>query len=243
MDLNGRVALITGGAKRVGRSIALRLAKSGAHVAIHYRGSVAEAEQTAAECRSNGQRATLHQADLAHLAAPAALVAEVLQAHGRLDILINNASVFEPMTIDSFDAAEWEQTMRTNCTAAMSLVHSAQGALRARRGRVINLCDASTSRPWPGYLAYIVSKGAMDTLTRVLARALAPDVNVVGIAPGVAEWPEDYPQEKRERITRGIPLRRAGTPEDIAAAVHFVLSEGDYITGAILNVDGGRSVA
>lgn len=243
MKLNGRVALITGGARRVGRAIALRLARAGCHVAIHYHTSSAEAEATARECRAGGTNATTHAADLADPAAPPALVQNVLSVHQRLDIVINNAGTFEPMSLEQFDYAAWETTMRVNCTAVMALVHAARDELRRNRGRVINLCDASTSRPWPNYLAYIVSKGALDTLTRVLARALAPQVNVVGIAPGVADWPENYPLEKRERLLRRIPLARSGAPEDIAAAVHFVLSEGDYITGAILPVDGGRSIA
>jgi pteridine reductase len=146
------------------------------------------------------------------------------------------------MSIDEFDLETWERALRVNLTAPMVLTHAAREALRRARGRVINVCDAATGRPWPDHLAYMVSKGALETLTKALARALAPQVSVVGIAPGVAAWPEDYSQETRDRLTANIPLGRAGMPEDIAAAVHFVLSEGDFITGVVLPIDGGRSV-
>lgn len=155
---------------------------------------------------------------------------------------MNNAAVFPRMSIDAFALEEWERTLQINLTAPMVLAYAARTALESAGGRVVNLCDAATPRPWPDHLAYIVSKGALETLTRMLARSLAPRVNVVGIAPGVAAWPDDYDQVTRERLTAKIPLGRAGTEKDIAAAVHFVLSAGDYITGAILPVDGGRHV-
>jgi pteridine reductase len=242
MELNGRVVLVTGGARRLGRSLALRLAQAGCHLAVHYGQSAEEAGATAAACRAKGVEAETFQADLNDPAAARRLIERVLARFKRLDVLINNASIFEPMSIAEFDLEAWERSLRVNLTAPMVLTHAAWQALRRAGGRVINVCDAATAHPWPGHLAYIVSKGALDTLTRVLARALAPQVNVVGIAPGTAEWPEDYDQETRDRLTARIPLRRAGTPEEIAAAVYFVLAEGDYVTGAILPIDGGRSV-
>jgi pteridine reductase len=242
MELDGRVALVTGAARRVGRAIALRLASSGCHVAVHYRRSAAEASETASGCAAAGVRAEVLGADLADPAETRRLAGDVLERFGRLDVLVNNASVFEPMSIDEFDAAAWMRTLQINAAAPMILAHAARDALRSAKGRVVNICDAATSHPWPGHLAYIVSKGALDTLTKALARALAPEVNVVGIAPGVAAWPDSYGQEIRDRLTARIPLGRAGAPEEIAAAVHYVLAEGDYITGAILPVDGGRSV-
>jgi len=242
MELEGRVALVTGAARRVGRAIALRLAAGGCHLAVHFRRSEPEAQATAADCRASGARAEAFQADLGEPAAARGLVDQVLARFGRLDILVNNASVFEPMSLVEFDPAAWERTLRVNLTAPLVLTHAAREALRRNAGRVINLCDAATARPWPEHLAYAVSKGALETLTKVLARALAPEVNVVGIAPGVAAWPAHYSAELRERLVARIPLQRAGTPEDVAAAVHFVLREGDYITGVILPIDGGRSV-
>lgn len=233
---------MTGAAKRVGRAIALRLARAGCDVAVHFGKSAGEAAETVRLCHEHGVSAETFAADLSDADATGGLVRGVFQRFGRLDILVNNASTFERMTLDTFDLAAWDRTMRVNLTAPLLLSHAAAPALRTARGRIINLCDAAAERPWPDHLAYIVSKGALDTLTRALARAFAPDVNVVGVAPGVAEWPPDYDQATRERLTARIPLRRAGMPEDIAAAVHFLLAEGDYITGAVIPVDGGRRV-
>lgn len=242
MDLQDRVALITGGARRVGAAMARRLAGAGCHIALHYGRSQTDAEATAAACRAAGVQVATFAVDLTDTEATRALVPTVCEHFGRLDVLINNASTFERMTLDDFTLADWEHTLRVNLTAPMVLAHAAREELRRRGGRIINLCDVSTQRPWPDHLAYMVSKGGLDTLTRVLARALAPEVNVVGIAPGVAAWPPDYDQATRDRLTARIPLRRAGTPEDIAAAVHFVLTAGDYVTGTIIPVDGGRHV-
>ena len=242
MELEGRVALVTGAARRVGRAIALRLAGAGCRIALHYHSSEDDARETAAACRALGVRAELFRADLAESVATERLVPAVLERFGRLDVLVNNASVFERMTIDSFRRDDWERTLRINLTAPMLLTYAARGALEQAGGRVINLCDSATPQPWPDYLAYAVSKGALETLTRVLARALAPRVNVIGVAPGAVAWPEEYDEATRARLTRNIPLRRAGTEDDIAAIVHFVLREGDYITGAIIPVDGGRRI-
>lgn len=242
MNLEGRVVLVTGAARRVGRAIALRLARDGCHVAVHYRTAAGEATQVAEQCRACGGRAEAFQADLNDPVAAAGLVRDVVGRFARLDVLVNNAAVFERMTIADFELEVWDRTLRVNLTAPMILTHAAHAALLHARGTVVNISDASVGRPWPDHLAYGVSKGALDTLTRLLARALAPQINVVGIAPGVAAWPDDYDLATRERLTAKIPLERAGSPEDIAAAVHFVLSAGDYISGAIIPVDGGRSV-
>ncbi len=243
MELRDRVILVTGSARRVGRAIAVRLAGAGATIAVHCRQSGADAADTAERCRAAGGRAEVFTADLGDPAAATGLVQGVVARFGRLDVLVNNASIFDPMTLDEFRLEDWERTLRVNLTAPLVLAYAARSALRAAHGRVINLCDSATARATPDHLAYIVSKGALETLTRVLARALAPDVNVVGVAPGVAAWPEDYDQQTRDRLTRSIPLQRAGSSEDIAATVHFLLHEGDYITGAIVPVDGGRSLA
>ncbi len=243
MDLAERVVLVTGAARRVGRAIAVRLAERGCRVAVHFHTSAADAAETARQCAAATGQAETFAADLADPDAARDLVQRVLASFGRLDVLINNASIFERMSMEQFTVADWERTLRVNLTAPMVLSHAAHAALRATGGRVINLCDAATPRPGPDHLAYMVSKGGLETLTRVLARALAPEINVVGIAPGVAAWPEDYDQAIRDRLTAKIPLRRAGSPEDIAAAVCFVLQAGDYITGIVLPVDGGRHLA
>jgi NAD(P)-dependent dehydrogenase (short-subunit alcohol dehydrogenase family) len=242
MKLRGRTALVTGAARRIGRAIARRLAESGCNLAIHYGKSAAEAAETTQLCRDAGVRAQSYAADLADTATARWLVERVTADFSRLDVIINNASVFERMTLESFDVTDWERALRINLTAPLALAHAAASELRRRGGRIVNLCDAATSRPWPDHLAYMVSKGALETLTRALARGLAPEVNVVGVSPGVAEWPPDYDEATRARLTARIPLNRAGSPEDVAAAVHFLLAEGDYVTGTILAVDGGRQV-
>lgn len=242
MELEGRVILVTGAARRIGRAISLRLARERCSIAVHFHGSADEAERMIADCTAAGGRAVGSQADLADAQACERLVADVLARFGRLDVLINNASVFEPMTLDEFRPEDWERTLRINLTAPMILAHSAREALRAARGRIVNLLDAAVDRPWPGHLAYMASKGGLQTLTRALARAFAPEVNVVGVAPGVADWPEDYDAVLREKLLARVPLRRAGSPDDIAEAVCFLLQKGDYITGATIPVDGGRGI-
>lgn len=240
MDLQNRVVLITGAARRIGRAIALRLARRGCRIAAHYHRSEADVDTLLSECAGAGVDAHAFRANLAEIDQTRALVPAVLKRFGGLDVLINNASRFERMDLDTFTPHAWEETLRVNLSAPMILAHAARDALRAARGRIVNLGDAATGRPWPDHLAYIVSKGALDTLTRALARAFAPEVNVVGVAPGVADWPADSDDATRGRLTARIPLGRAGAPEDIAAAVQFLLAEGDYITGVVLPVDGGR---
>lgn len=242
MQLKGRTALVTGAGKRVGRAIALRLAQAGCDVAVHFNRSATEAADTAEQCRKLGARAELFPADLSDHAAARALASAVIEKFSRLDILINNASVFEPQSLEDFSVEAWNRDFAVHVTAAMVLAHEARTALRAAGGRIINMCDAATRRPWHSHIGYSVSKGALETLTRVLARAFAPEVNVVGIAPGVADWPEQYDEALRAKLTERIPLKRAGTPEEIAGLVHFLLSEGDFITGAIIPIDGGRQL-
>lgn len=242
MKLEGKVALVTGAARRVGRAISVQLARAGCTVAAHYLRSEADTRATVAACREFGAQAEAFRADLADPPAAANLVESVLGRFGRLDVLINNAATFGSMPLEGFDPERWEHTLRVNLTAPLVLIHAARKALKQARGRVVNLCDAATDRPWPDHLAYIVSKGGLETLTRALARSLAPDVNVVGVAPGVAQWPDDYDDETRRRLEAKIPLTRCGSPDDVAAAVLYLLRDGDYVTGSILRVDGGRGL-
>jgi pteridine reductase len=244
VDIKGDVALITGAAKRIGRAIALELARGGCDVAIHYNTSAAEAEETAEAVRQLGRRAVLLRASLTDPAATAALPDQAAKALGRLDILVNNASTFTPMDVAGFSLAEWNRTLMVNLTAPMMLAHAAYPHLKARgQGRIINLLDIWADRSWPEYLAYCASKAGLSTLTQALAKAMAPDVRVNGVAPGAAMFPQDYDQEKIKAITRHIPGLRAGTAEDVATAVRFLIGGCDYMTGVILAVDGGRNIA
>ena len=242
MILRGRTALVTGGAKRVGRAIALRLAAAGCDIALHYHRSRSGAQSTVRRCRGLGIRAALFAADLGDSAAPGRLIRSVLDRFQRLDILINNASTYEEMSLDQFHPDTWERTQRINLQAPVALVHAARAELDKRSGRIINLCDAAAGRALPNHLAYSAAKAGLAAVTSSLAVALAPRVNVVGIAPGVVAWPPNFDAALRQRILSRVPLRRTGTVADVASLVHAVLSEGDYLTGCIIPVDGGRSV-
>ena len=243
MELEQRVVLVTGAARRVGAAIAQHLAREGMHVALHCHRSRDDAERTAATCRTHGVQARVFAADLAEPQAPPRLIEAVLETFGRLDVLINNAAVFEPMSLENFELDRWQRTLQVNLTAPLQLAHAARQALSRDGGRVINLCDAATPRAWSDHLAYIVSKGAMETLTRALARAMAPQVNVLGVAPGIVAWPASYDEPRRRRLLEKVPLQRAGTPQDVAALVSFLLREGDYLTGCVIPLDGGRHLS
>lgn len=246
MTMNGTVALVTGGAKRVGRAIVLQLAEAGCHVAIHYRRSRAEAEALGADVEKLGRRALIVGADLSDPKSWPQIITEVVDAFQRLDVLINNASAFltdRPDTLDAFDPDLWEAMLRLNLVAPAGLCHHAQPYLKAGgRGHVVNLCDVASDPPHPKHLAYGTSKAALAALTRGLARALAPEVRVNGIAPGIAVFPDEYSAEQRRKLISKVPLGRAGTPEDVAGLVRFLIESGDYITGQVIPVDGGRGL-
>lgn len=237
------VALITGAARRVGRAIALELARGGHDVVIHYRASAQEARQAAGEIRGLGAAAWVVQADLQDPAAPRAIIDQTMAEAGRLDVLVNNASIFEKMALVDFDHRRWHDTLQINLAAPIQLCQHAAPHLAQRRGCIVNLCDINSQlRTSKDYLAYGPSKAGLDYCTRALARMLAPEVRVNGVAPGIAEFPEYYSPELRERLIRQVPLQQAGTPEDMARTVRFLV-ESRYITGQIINVDGGRSIA
>lgn len=242
MKLEGTVALVTGGARRVGRAIALELAGAGCDIALHCHESRGDARGVADRITAAGRRCEIVCGDLRRPEAAGEIVERTVAALGGLEILVNNASIFERMTLESFSIDDWDRTMRINVTAPAALAAAAREHLLRTGGKIINLCDIAADRPWPEHLAYCVSKAALVCLTKALARALAPAVQVNGVAPGIAMFPEDYGDEVRQRLVDKVPLKRAGTPEDIARTVRFLAESGDYITGQILNVDGGRSI-
>jgi pteridine reductase len=242
MDLHGRVVLVTGGAKRIGRAIALRLAQKGASLAIHYRSSGDEAAELAESIQRDGSSAAAFQADLADPDQTSRLVPAVVDRLGRIDVLINNASVFEPGRLEKMDVDQWNRHLAINATAPMILSQSAWPHLRKHGGTIVNLLDARAEKPMTNHVAYGVSKEALRTLTLTLAKAMAPEVCVNGVAPGVAAWPDDYDEDLKERILKKVPLQRVGGVDDVATAVKFLVCDGDYITGQIIAVDGGMSV-
>lgn len=237
-----RCALVTGSGKRVGRAVALRLARAGFDIALHYNTSERDARAVAEECRRSGVNAMTFGADLSERAATASLVPRVLDAFGQLDCLVNNASTFPKMQIDEFELDAWDAALQVNLTAPMQLIAAASDALRAQHGVIVNFTDVSLRRPWPDHLAYMVAKGGLQTLTQALARALAPKVRVNAVAPGIAIWPDHYDEATKERLLARVPLARAGTPDEMADAVHYLVAVATYTTGVILPVDGGRSV-
>lgn len=246
MKLSGTVALVTGAAKRVGRAISLELAQAGCDVAIHYHRSKSEADELAEEVRTLGRRALLVSADLNEPGSPAAIISRVIDGLGRLDVLVNNASAFRgpvPDTVESFDWRAWESMLRTNLIAPMALCHHAQRHLEAHgRGRIVNLCDIAADRPPSALLSYSASKAGLAALTKGLARAMAPSIQVNGVAPGIAAFPTDYDDDTRRRLIDKVPLGRAGTPEQVARLVRFLVEDGEYITGQIIPIDGGRGL-
>lgn len=245
MKAEGHVALVTGAARRVGRAIALELARCGCDVAVHYNRSAEDAEIVAEEIRRLGRRAATFAAELNRPETWPGTVERAVQSLGRLDVLVNNASVFQtdqPDTIEEFDAGLWERMFRVNLLAPMGLAHAAREHLAATgAGKIVNLGDAAVDRPWPTHLAYGASKAALTAMTKSLARALAPHVQVNAVAPGIAVFPESYSQELRRKLVSRVPLQREGTPEEVARVVRFLVEEGDYITGQVIPIDGGRS--
>jgi len=243
----GKAALVTGGARRIGRAICLELARAGCDLAVHYRSSEADALQLAEEIKDLGRRATVIRADLVQQESWPTVVEQAVAALGRLDILINNASVFptdRPDSLESFDPVLWDEFFALHVKAVMGLSRAAGPYLiNGRPGRIVNLCDILTDRPLPDHLGYCVSKAALVALTRGLARSFAPDVLVNGVAPGTIEYPPDYSEELKKKLESRVPLGRRGSPRDVAGVVRFLCEEGNYLTGQIIAVDGGRSIS
>lgn len=249
MSLTGRVALVTGAARRIGRAIACELATAGCDVAVHYRNSREEAEQTVARIESLGRRAILVQQDFQGSADAAGLVRAVQLQFGRLDILVNNAALFERKDGEAAEPEEdfnltwWETILRINTIIPAALIAAAVPGMRAAGwGRIVNLCDICIDRPWTDHLAYGTSKAGLAYLTRAMARALAPQILVNAVSPGVAAFPEHMPEAQRAGLIERIPLKRSARPEEVATTVRFLVETATYMTGQILSVDGGRTL-
>ena len=242
-ELQGKTALVTGAARRIGAAIARRLHWAGANVVLHYRGAEAEAGRLEAELNAARAASALKvKADLLAPIAPRALLGAALERFGRLDLLINNASTFYPTAVGSIEPGHWEELIGSNLRAALFLAQEAAPQLAKNCGAIVNIADIHAERPLKGYLVYSVAKAGLVALTRALALELAPEVRVNAIAPGAIAWPEDgqFEPRERERIVAATPLARIGSPEEIARAVHF-LATAPFVTGQVLAVDGGRS--
>jgi pteridine reductase len=239
-SLNGRVAVVTGSARRIGRAVAMCLAEEGADIVIHYRSSAQDAQSTVAEIEKLGRRSHAISADLNRVADIKRLFDEAAKQFGRLDILVNSAGNFLPSSIVSTTEEVWDASLDSNLRAPFFCAQAAAPLLRRTRGTIINFADAGGLLGWPGYLAYSVSKAGVIMLTRVLAKELAPEVRVNAIAPGTITMPGDPPAWEQDFVKRA-PLRRSGSPSDIADAVLFLV-RSEFITGQVLVVDGGRSL-
>jgi pteridine reductase len=242
--LEGRIALVTGAARRIGAEIATQLHAAGADVGIHYRGSVDDAGKLVA--RLNGLRpdsAAAFQAELLDTASLPALIAAVAGWRGGLDILVNNASTFYPTPLGEITEAHWDDLVGSNFKAPLFLSQAAAPSLRERRGSIVNIVDIHAQRPLRDHLVYGPAKAGLAMLTRALAKELAPEVRVNGVSPGAILWPESGLSETaRTAILEQVPLARPGDPADIAGCVLYLVRDATYVTGQIVAVDGGRSI-
>jgi pteridine reductase len=261
--MDRKAVLVTGGARRVGAGIVRALHAAGADVIVHCNRSLADAQRLAAELeRQRPQSVAIVEGDLREFSALAPLVEKAASRFGRLDGLVNNASSFHATPLETLDSQAWEDLIGTNLRAPLFLAQAAAAHLRRTRGAIVNLVDIHAERPLAGFLAYSVAKSGLAGLTRALALELAPEVRVNGVAPGAILWPEieesaggsadgraektgaeAFPPRERERITVQTPLRRTGTPEDVAGAVKYLLFDAPFVTGQVLAVDGGRSIS
>jgi 3-oxoacyl-[acyl-carrier protein] reductase/pteridine reductase len=240
-SLAGKVALVTGAAKRIGRSVALRLASEGADVVVNYRSSKTEADEVAAQIAAMGRRAAAVQADVAKKTDVTALFAAVEKEFGRLDILVNNAGMFFPAKFEELNEEQWDRILNTNLKSQFLCSQAAAPMLRrSGQGRIVNFASLGGLLAWPAYTHYCVSKAGVIMLMRCLARALAPEITVNAIAPGTISFAGDAP-ELAEDFIRRAPLHRTGTAKDIDDAVVF-LAQSPFITGQVIVVDGGRTL-
>ena len=243
-SLEGKVALVTGAARRIGAAIARRLHGAGANLVLHYRGADDDAARLEKELNAARAGSAMKlKGDLLAPVAPKALVDAALQRFARLDILVNNASAFFPTAVGEIEASHWEELIGANLRAPLFLAQAAAPQLAVAGGAIVNIADIHAERPLKGYVVYSIAKAGLAALTRSLALELAPAVRVNAVAPGAIAWPEDgqFDPAERSRIVATTPLARTGTPEEIAQAVHF-LCTAPFVTGQVLAVDGGRSI-
>ncbi len=234
-----RVALVTGGAVRVGRAISSALAEDGYRLIVHYNSSSGSADELVDEVRSAGGEAVAIGADLADAAEVRRLADEATAAFGGIDLLVNNASVFPAERLEETDEALWDHTIAVNLKAPFFLIRHLAPTLRERKGIVINMADLAGIQTWAAYAAHGISKAGVVHLTRVAARSLAPEVRVNGIAPGTVLPPESMSKEEIGQLAERAPLKKNGSPDDVVRALRYLL-QADFVTGETLVVDGGR---
>lgn len=240
MDLRGRVALVTGAGRRVGRALAVALGAEGMTVAVHYHASDAGARETARTIEGKGGKASLVKADLTGDTA-ARLIDDVVRQLGGLDVLVNSSAVMERTPLGEVTVAQWDAMMALNLRAPFLLSQAAAPHLARARGAIVNIADLAAFETWPAYIPHGISKAGVVYMTRALARTLAPDVRVNGIAPGAVLLPDDWNEDDATKLRDSTPLRRLGSPDDVVGAMLYLL-RADYVTGETMIVDGGRHV-
>jgi pteridine reductase len=244
--MQGKVVLVTGGAKRVGAAICRRLHAAGALLAVHYHSSAQEALALQDELNAlRPDSVAAFNANLLDVTALQPLVQSVVEKFGRLDALVNNASSFYATPLDAIDEQQWHDLFGTNLKAPLLLAQAAAAELRRRHGCIVNIADIHAERPMHGHLLYSIAKSGLTALTRGLAQEMAPQVRVNAVAPGVILWPEGAQWEdveKRRKIVAHTLLKREGEPDDVAKTVVFLIQDAPYITGQVIAVDGGRSI-
>ena len=240
MDIEGKVALVTGAAKRVGRSIALALAERGAELVVHYRTSDREAQEVLALAKKLGGKPAAVRADLSVPAEVGTMVDSALRAFGRVDILVNSAAIFYRTPFPTLTEADWDRFLAVNLKAPFLLCRQV-GEIMCRQGygKIVNVADIAGVKVWGDFIPYSVSKAGLLALTTGLAKALAPAVQVNAICPGTVLLPDSSATEEQARAVERVPLRRLGAPEDIARAAVYLV-ESDFVTGEVLTVDGGQ---
>lgn len=239
--LTGKVALVTGGARRVGKAIALALADRGADIVVHYHSGAAEAVETADELRACGVRAAVVQGDLSDVDAARALPQQALALLGRLDIVINSAAMMLRTPVGDVTPDEWDRMFALNLRAPFFVAQAAAPLMQADGGVIVNIADLAAYETWPAYVPHSITKAGVVQMTRGLARALAPGIRVNAVAPGAVLLPDDWDATAADRLAGTTPLRRLGSAEDVAQAVVF-LCEAGYVTGDVIIVDGGRHI-
>lgn len=241
MDPSGRVALVTGAGRRLGRAIAVALGARGAKVAVHYNDAAAGADETVAMIRARGGEARPFGADLADAVAAGALVDTVADAFGAFDILVNSAGIMERHAVADVTPAIWDKTFDINLRSQFFTSQAAARRMPEHGGVIVNMADLAAFEAWTAYVPHSVSKAGVVALTRALAHALAPRVRVNGVAPGAVLLPEGFDKVFTARLIATTPLKHLGSPDDVVRTVIFLI-ESDYITGETVIVDGGRHV-
>lgn len=237
--LSGKTVLVTGAAKRLGRAMALAAAEAGANVAITYRTSAREAESLVAELAMHGGEALALRCDVTDETSVSEMVKESASELGGIDVLVNNAAIYETVTFEKITVSQWDTLFATNTRGPFLASRAALPYLKKRRGRIINMGSLGGLRPWPTHAHYCSSKAALHMLTKVMAKALAPEIAVNAVAPGMIDLGEKAAAAFMRKMAKQTPMRRNGTAADIAAAVMFFAAAPHFITGQIMVVDGG----